>query len=122
MTSEATPPRRTLLAGAAGLSVMLLLTSSPALAAPNAVPPGFAERVAEVNGTRLHYMIGGQGSPVVLLHGYAETSHMWLPVMPLLGLAGGAGILAVRVEAVGVCEARILTSSSREGSRPHPLT
>ena len=39
---------------------------------------------AEVNGVRLRYLIGGKGSPVVLLHGYAETSHMWHPIMPLL--------------------------------------
>src|SRR2546422_2415690 len=44
----------------------------------------FSERFAEVNGTRLHYLIGGKGNPVVLLHGYAETSHMWRPIMPLL--------------------------------------
>ena len=24
------------------------------------------------------------GTPVVLLHGYAQTSHMWTPIMPLL--------------------------------------
>lgn len=48
------------------------------------LPPGFKAAEAEVNGTRLHYVIGGQGSAVVLLHGYAETSHMWLPLMPLL--------------------------------------
>jgi pimeloyl-ACP methyl ester carboxylesterase len=29
-------------------------------------------------------MIGGSGPAVILLHGYAETSHMWLPVMPQL--------------------------------------
>ena len=45
---------------------------------------GFTERVAKVNGIRLRYLIGGQGSPVVLLHGYAETGHMWRPIMPLL--------------------------------------
>jgi pimeloyl-ACP methyl ester carboxylesterase len=39
---------------------------------------------AEVNGVRLHYMIAGQGDPVVLLHGYAETSHMWLPLIAKL--------------------------------------
>ncbi|HTE04775.1 MAG TPA: alpha/beta hydrolase, partial [Planctomycetota bacterium] len=39
---------------------------------------------ADVNGVRLHYRIGGKGSAVVLLHGYAETSHMWQPLMPLL--------------------------------------
>jgi len=45
---------------------------------------GFAERFAKVNGVRLRYLVGGQGSPVVLLHGFAETSHMWRPIMPLL--------------------------------------
>ena len=44
-------------------------------------PQGFSERKAQVNGVRLHYMIGGEGSAVVLLHGYAQTSHMWRPVM-----------------------------------------
>jgi pimeloyl-ACP methyl ester carboxylesterase len=39
---------------------------------------------ARVNGTDIHYMIGGSGPAVVLLHGYAETSHMWLPLVPLL--------------------------------------
>jgi len=45
---------------------------------------GFTERLARVNGTRLHYLVGGQGSAVVLLHGYAETGHMWRPLMPVL--------------------------------------
>jgi len=47
-------------------------------------PSGFTDRFARVNGVRLHYLIGGKGSPVVLLHGYAETGHMWRPIMPLL--------------------------------------
>jgi pimeloyl-ACP methyl ester carboxylesterase len=43
-------------------------------------------KFAEVNGVRLHYLIAGEGDPVVLLHGYAETSHMWLPLIDeLLG-------------------------------------
>jgi pimeloyl-ACP methyl ester carboxylesterase len=46
-----------------------------------AAPQGFTERKAQVNGVRLHYFIGGKGSAVVLLHGYAQTSHMWRPVM-----------------------------------------
>jgi pimeloyl-ACP methyl ester carboxylesterase len=45
---------------------------------------GFTERFAKVNGVRLRYLVGGQGSPVVLLHGYAETGHMWRPIMPSL--------------------------------------
>lgn len=41
-------------------------------------------RFAEVNGTRLHYLVAGQGDPVLLLHGYAQTSHMWRPLIPQL--------------------------------------
>src|ERR1700745_2742183 len=47
-------------------------------------PARFTERFATVNGVRLHYRVAGQGSAVVLLHGYAETGHMWRPLMPLL--------------------------------------
>ena len=36
---------------------------------------------ANVNSVRLHYLVAGKGDPVVLLHGYAETSHMWRPLM-----------------------------------------
>jgi pimeloyl-ACP methyl ester carboxylesterase len=39
---------------------------------------------ANVNGVRLHYLKAGEGDPIVLLHGYAETSHMWRPIMPIL--------------------------------------
>ena len=41
-------------------------------------------RFANVKGTRLHYLIAGTGDPVVLLHGYAQTSHMWRPLMAKL--------------------------------------
>jgi len=41
-------------------------------------------RFAEVNGVRLHYLVAGKGDPVILLHGYAETSHMWLPLIAKL--------------------------------------
>jgi hypothetical protein len=58
--------------------------ASPRLAEAATVDSGFAERFAEVNGVRLRYLIGGKGSPVVLLQGYAETSHMWQPIMPSL--------------------------------------
>jgi pimeloyl-ACP methyl ester carboxylesterase len=41
-------------------------------------------RFVEVNGTKIHYLIAGKGEPVFLLHGYAQTSHMWLPLIPEL--------------------------------------
>src|ERR1700726_131061 len=41
-------------------------------------------RFADVNGVRLHYLVAGKGDPVLLLHGYAQTGHMWLPLIPEL--------------------------------------
>jgi pimeloyl-ACP methyl ester carboxylesterase len=39
-------------------------------------------KFADVNGIRLHYLAAGEGAdPVVLLHGFAETSHMWRPLI-----------------------------------------
>jgi pimeloyl-ACP methyl ester carboxylesterase len=63
---------------------MFLLACSALSARAAKVPAGFTERDAEVNRVRIHYSIGGNGSPVILLHGYAQTSHMWNPVTPLL--------------------------------------
>jgi pimeloyl-ACP methyl ester carboxylesterase len=43
-------------------------------------------RFAEVNGLRMHYLMAGKGgSAVILLHGYAQNSHMWRPLMAELG-------------------------------------
>jgi pimeloyl-ACP methyl ester carboxylesterase len=44
-------------------------------------PVEIEDRSAEVNGIKLHYLIAGKGDPVILLHGYAENSHMWRPLM-----------------------------------------
>jgi len=50
-------------------------------AASAADAPGFVDKTAQVNGTKIHYQIGGKGSPVVLIHGYAQTGHMWKPIL-----------------------------------------
>jgi pimeloyl-ACP methyl ester carboxylesterase len=44
----------------------------------------FSHRMASVNGIQLHYVIGGQGDPVVLLHGWPQTWYEWRHVMPAL--------------------------------------
>jgi pimeloyl-ACP methyl ester carboxylesterase len=70
--------------GCAAKIVALSLACAALPAMAGKIPAGFTEHFADVNGVKLHYYLGGKGSAVVLLHGYAETSHMWLSIMPLL--------------------------------------
>ena len=49
---------------------------------------GFQHAGADVNGTRLHYVVGGSGPAVVLLHGWPYTWAEWRKLMPLLAEAG----------------------------------
>ena len=44
----------------------------------------FSHHTADVNGIQLHYVIGGKGDPVVLLHGWPQTWYEWRHVMPAL--------------------------------------
>src|SRR5215208_4137166 len=44
----------------------------------------FSHRTASVNGIQLHYVIGGHGDPLVLLHGWPETWYACHKVMPAL--------------------------------------
>jgi pimeloyl-ACP methyl ester carboxylesterase len=64
---------------------------------PSPVTP--QSRFAEVNGVKLHYLIAGEGDPVVLLHGFAETSHMWLPL--IAKLAGKHTVIAPDLRGFG---------------------
>jgi pimeloyl-ACP methyl ester carboxylesterase len=66
--------RRSLLALAATVLGLALL---PATAADVKIESRFAQ-VGEI---KMHYLAAGQGSPVILLHGYAQNSHMWRPTM-----------------------------------------
>jgi hypothetical protein len=47
-------------------------------------PETIAARDATIDGVKLHYLTAGRGPAVVLLHGFAETSRMWRPIMPIL--------------------------------------
>lgn len=48
-------------------------------------PKEFASRDATIDGATIHYTTGGSGPTVILLHGFAETSRMWNPILPILG-------------------------------------
>ncbi|MFI6409258.1 alpha/beta fold hydrolase [Streptomyces sp. NPDC050548] len=63
------------------------------VAAPPAEGPvsgmdGFFHRYSDVDGVRLHHVVGGEGPPVVLLHGWPYTWAVWRRLMPLLAAAG----------------------------------
>lgn len=45
---------------------------------------GIESRSAELDGVKLQYLTAGHGPAVILLHGYAETSRMWRPLIPRL--------------------------------------
>ncbi len=45
---------------------------------------GFDERYVAVDGAVVHCRVGGQGPPVLLLHGYPQTLAMWGPVAAAL--------------------------------------
>lgn len=44
-----------------------------------------AARDANIDGATIHYTTGGSGPALILLHGFAETSRMWNPILPVLG-------------------------------------
>ncbi|MGW9213739.1 alpha/beta fold hydrolase [Embleya sp. NPDC055664] len=44
----------------------------------------FRHEFADVDGVRMHYVTGGSGTPVVLIHGWPQTWYGWWPIMPEL--------------------------------------
>ncbi|MEV6095733.1 alpha/beta hydrolase [Nocardia sp. NPDC051981] len=105
-----TPPPRTVAVAA----LALLITMGAAACAPAAsdVAPyavatqgdpafesTFRHEFADVDGVRMHYVTGGSGSPVVLIHGWPQTWYGWWPIMP--ALAEGHTVYAVDLPGLG---------------------
>jgi pimeloyl-ACP methyl ester carboxylesterase len=71
--------------------------------APN-LPEGFADTFAshyvEAGELRLHAVIGGDGPPLLLIHGWPETWYAWRMVMP--ALAREFQVIAVDQRGVGL--------------------
>ena len=47
-------------------------------------PAGFTHHMARLPDVDLHYVRGGSGSPVVLLHGWSQTWYEWRHILPAL--------------------------------------
>lgn len=73
--------------------------------APN-LPSGFAKtftsRYVEANGVRLHAVLGGEGPPLLLVHGWPQTWYQWRLVMPTL--AQDFTVIAVDQRGVGLSD------------------
>ncbi|MBX3157516.1 MAG: alpha/beta hydrolase [Deltaproteobacteria bacterium] len=41
-------------------------------------------RTVDVDGLPMHYLTAGRGEPLILLHGYAQSAHMWRRAIPQL--------------------------------------
>ena len=46
--------------------------------------PGFVERRIRTSGAEIHCEVGGNGPPLLMLHGYPQTHAMWHKVAPTL--------------------------------------
>src|SRR5687768_14795534 len=57
--------------------VLALIFSAMAVAQSK----NYKSQTASVNGIKIHYLKAGTGkTPLVLIHGFGDTSHMWVPL------------------------------------------
>ena len=46
--------------------------------------PGFTSHRVKTSGAEIHCVVGGTGSPLLMLHGYPQTHAMWHRIAPAL--------------------------------------
>lgn len=51
---------------------------------PASPPANFKSAIAKVNGVKIHYVIGGKGDALVLIHGFGQNWYMWNRLLPEL--------------------------------------
>jgi pimeloyl-ACP methyl ester carboxylesterase len=62
--------------------VLMLVFGVWAIAQKN----NYESKTASVNGVKIHYLKAGQGkTPLVLIHGFGDTSRMWIPLFDDFG-------------------------------------
>jgi pimeloyl-ACP methyl ester carboxylesterase len=87
------------------VALLAMLNVPPARAAASppadfgAPPQGFTSGVVSADGTNLHYVRGGKGPPLILVHGFPESWVEYRDVMPRL--AGRFTVIAVDLPGIG---------------------
>ncbi len=92
------------------VATLALLAAAPAASAPAPaptasteefpIPAGFAGAFRTVDGVRLHYVEGGKGPLVLLVHGFGQSWYEWHQLMPLL--ARDHHVVAVELPGLGL--------------------
>jgi pimeloyl-ACP methyl ester carboxylesterase/quinol monooxygenase YgiN len=78
-------------------------------------PPGFSHQTLTTrDGAELHYVIGGQGPTVILLHGFPNTWYSWRDVMPTL--AADRRVVAADLRGLGDSSAGSLPNDVPTGA------
>jgi pimeloyl-ACP methyl ester carboxylesterase len=76
----------------------------------------FKQRKTQISGNYLHYVVGGQGEPVVLAHGFPQTWCMWRKIM--LPLAEHHTVIAPDMRGLGDSDKPPRLSVWHPSSRP----
>ncbi|NEU70207.1 alpha/beta hydrolase [Spirosoma agri] len=74
--------------------------------------PGFTSNYLMVNDVRLHYILGGQGKPLVLLPGWPQTWWSYHKIMPLL--ADRYQVIVVELRGMGSSDKPMAGYSKKE--------
>jgi pimeloyl-ACP methyl ester carboxylesterase len=86
---------------------VVLLGFIPSTTAQNVVDNSeeinYTHYKTQVNGFLMHYVIGGKGDPIVLLHGWPETWYGWRHVIPEL-IANNFTVIAPDMRGLGDSE------------------
>jgi pimeloyl-ACP methyl ester carboxylesterase len=93
--------------------------------------PGLEERFTTVKGVRMRYFLGGEGSPLLLVHGLGGAAANWIELAPLLAhrhrllvpdLPGHGGSEALPgVSGLEPFADRVALLAEREGMWPAPV-
>src|SRR5436309_5445980 len=93
--------------------------------------PGLEERFAEIKGVRMRYFVGGEGPPLILVHGLGGAAANWTELVPLLvrrhrllvpDLPGHGGSTALpAVAGLEPYADRVALVAEREGMLPAPV-
>ena len=93
--------------------------------------PGLEERFAEVKGVRMRYFVGGEGPPLLLVHGLGGAASNWTELTPLLSarhrllvpdLPGHGGSTALpAVSGLEPFADRVALVAEQEGMLPAPV-